>query len=286
MKRYYHATSKENAYKILNEGFRAGQSGMFGGGIYFAEKPIDSTKKAHVHKCDSIIIAQLDVGRLMTEEIAHNNWNLSILKSKGYDSVQMRHCRTGPEICLYEPWRITIIAIVVWDDYNISFKSLNSSNNGINLNDFGQLIHGRRVIQEGISQMSLSTQRQDPEDDKETKLSQLSDLERSMYEQEKSYYSKRSNWHSNYEEKSRIDILHEYLMFQNELRQFYPDLKSKLDDRINSLLKLLRQENARINRENEFVNQLLRGIGSAQSLSSAPQMITIIQKYKNENNIN
>ena len=42
MKQYFHATSIKNANNIVNEGFRLGLDGMFGGGIYFAFTPEDA----------------------------------------------------------------------------------------------------------------------------------------------------------------------------------------------------------------------------------------------------
>lgn len=285
MKRYYHATTKENAHKIEKEGFHLGMSGMFGGGIYFAEKPMNAKMKAHVNNCNSIIIAILDVGRLMTEEKAHNNWNLNIIKSKGYDSVQMTHCRTGAEICLYEPWRVQIIAIVEWDNYNIVFKFFNSNESDINFNDFRELINGKCVKYENHELQQHKNTSCYQNKNKESQFNQLIELEKAMSHEEKMYYKQHSHkMFSNYN-KPRIDILYDYLNMQNQLRQCYPEMKSKLDDRINYLLNILKQENSRIARENQLIAELMRGIGTASKPTCAPKMISEIEKFKKNNNI-
>ena len=116
MKKYFHATSFQSAQKIKVEGFRLGKDGMFGGGIYFSEKITSAVRKARSPTIDSVIIVNLNIGRLITERIAHNDWNLQKIRSLGYDSVQMTNCRTGSEICVYEPSRIKILDIIQWKD--------------------------------------------------------------------------------------------------------------------------------------------------------------------------
>lgn len=144
MKNFYHATSYFNAQNIITNGFKPGQKGMFGPAIYFAMDPKDSIKKAQSSILDSIIVVHLNTGRIKTEEFAHNNWNLSIINNLGYDSVQMIHCKTGPEICVYEPNRIEIIGFVFWNNKIIEIKELN--NNKIDLNNFHFLLTNERRI--------------------------------------------------------------------------------------------------------------------------------------------
>lgn len=124
MKRYYHATSLANARKIQLEGFKPGKDGMFGPGIYFAENPMSALAKARSHPVDAVIIVSLNLGRLMTEEKAHPDWNLQIVRSKGFDTVQMTHCNTGVEICVYESSRVTIHSTVNMNIDKLIFEIL------------------------------------------------------------------------------------------------------------------------------------------------------------------
>ena len=107
-KKFYHITNYKALEGIKAEGFKLGQTGMFGGGIYFAE-----------HKCsvsnDVLIVSLLKVGRCLTERWSHKDWNLQKVNEMGYDSVQMRHCRTGIEICLYEPSRVKILDVYIYN---------------------------------------------------------------------------------------------------------------------------------------------------------------------------
>ena len=155
MTRYFHATSFENAQRIRVEGFRAGRDGMFGPGIYFSETFMGAIRKARCQTVDTVIIVNLNVGRLMTEEFAHNDWNLQKVRSRGYDSVQMTHCKTGVEICVYEPSRIRILEInhLSNDDKLVGEVLIgrwgNGTNRRVNLQRSG---HNYNSIQNRINQ--------------------------------------------------------------------------------------------------------------------------------------
>lgn len=86
------------------------------------EKLEVATKKAKINKCDSLIVVTLDVGPLLTEEIARPHYNLQIIKKIGYDSIQMTHCRTSAEICIYELLRAKIFTKIHMDSMMIEFK--------------------------------------------------------------------------------------------------------------------------------------------------------------------
>lgn len=123
-KKFYHITNYEAVQHIKKEGFRAGRKGMLGGGIYFAERPWCAYRKALCGSNDVLIVALLKIGRCLTERHANTQLNLNTLNSMGYDSVQMRHCKTGIEICLYEPSRIKILDIYYYhseDDSTIRY---------------------------------------------------------------------------------------------------------------------------------------------------------------------
>lgn len=143
MKLYFHATSYQNALQIIKNGFKKGKSGMFGAGIYFAEKPENALRKALHPILDCIIIVIINIGRCKNEQFAHRNWNMQIVNSLGYDSVEMRNCKTGPEICIYDPKRIEMVSVVHWTQNNIEFNEI--SNLDVDLKDFLFIIENRKV---------------------------------------------------------------------------------------------------------------------------------------------
>lgn len=143
MRVYYHATSYKNALLIIQNGFKRSKTGMLGNGIYFAEKPEGALKKAHCPTLDCILIVILNVGRVKTATSAHRNYDLKIINNMGYDSIEMRHCKTGPEICVFEPHRIKIICIAHWTNTDIEFNEITGLN--VDLADFLFLINNRKV---------------------------------------------------------------------------------------------------------------------------------------------
>ena len=81
---------------------------MNGAGIYFADNPMSALIKSRILNPSVMIVAKVNVGRLTVENGPHNDWNLSIVNQKGYDSVQT-NCKSGLEICVYESWRVDIV---------------------------------------------------------------------------------------------------------------------------------------------------------------------------------
>lgn len=142
-KQFYHATSFQNAVKIVANGFKKGTTGMLGAGIYFAETPRGALNKAHSPILDALVIVVLNAGRLTTETSAHRDWNLEKVNKLGFDSVEMRTCKTGPEICVYEPERVHIKYVVHWTSTDIIFYEITSLN--VNLTDLKFLIEGRKL---------------------------------------------------------------------------------------------------------------------------------------------
>lgn len=69
---YYHATLSNNIRPIEILGLRPGYSGMFGGSIYFADNPENAMNKCRLYNPNAIIIAKIDVDRLMTENARVN----------------------------------------------------------------------------------------------------------------------------------------------------------------------------------------------------------------------
>lgn len=145
MKYYYHLTSFESAKSIFKYGFKRGKKGMLGPGIYFAEKSKDTLVKACSKVKDAMFVVVLDIGHVITVDDEHHDWNYEIVKKKGYDSVQKLNCKSGPEICIYEPHRIKIIGLIHWDKFNIEFMIIKG--NSIDISEFDYLIQGRKVYQ-------------------------------------------------------------------------------------------------------------------------------------------
>lgn len=112
----YHATSREAAQGIRNNGFKLCTNNrhpkMFGHGHYFTRRPVDAILKVDSNKkCEAIIEVKINTGRLRIENYAHPNWNSSFANNNGFDSVQMNHCQTGVELCVYDANRISIVEI-------------------------------------------------------------------------------------------------------------------------------------------------------------------------------
>ena len=274
---YCHATSFENAQKIEVEGFHLGQNGMFGGGIYFSEMPEEAVRKARVSRCDCIIVATLNVGRLLTEEMAMNHFNKRIVNKDGYDSVQMTHCRTGAEICIYEPSRVTIVCIVHWDSSSIEFKGENLRDK-INLNDFRTFINGRTIKLNPPNQEALIYKDKSPEEIKARRYKRLDDLETYLLN-EKNHTILTDPWFKNPADacmKTLRNYLHHHIQFRDE----FPELKDELDYRINRLISTL---NSQIVKNKEFQSRaacLLAGIAEVvKSNDCKDEMISTLRNF-------
>lgn len=240
-KLYYHATSYENSEKIQKSGFKLGKDGMFGGGIYFSENPMSATRKARSDSTDCIIVVNLDVGRLKTEERAHNDWNLKKINKLGYDSVQMTHCRTGIEICVYEPSRVKIHTIVHWDDSNIEFITLKGNHvEDLNFNLFKFAILDKKITFDPPIDIDINLNQGENDEMKRELFQQLFVLEEILGEEEKTVLSIEQS-SSNYD-KPRLKMFQEYLELQRKLGLDYPESKNEIEQSIQNLLDKLKIE--------------------------------------------
>lgn len=225
MKQYYHATSFKSAQKIQKSGFKLGKDGMFGGGIYFCENPMNAKVKARSDPVDTIIIVNLDVGRLMTEERAHNNWNLKKLNKLGYDSVQMTHCKTGLEICLYEPSRVKVHSIVHWDDSNIEFEGEKTEEIDFKLFQF--IIQNKKVTFNPPKNIDIDAFHGEEDELKRKLFQQFFVLEELLMEEEEKNTFSINGIESNFD-KDRLFVFQEYLETHRKLGDDYPDMKNEL----------------------------------------------------------
>lgn len=277
MEYYYHATSYENAQKIEIEGFRLSRDGMFGSGIYFSEKPEEAVKKARINKCDSIITVTLDVGRLLTEEIARPHYNLRLIKKIGYDSVQMTHCRTGAEICIYEPFRAKIVSVIHWDDSTIEFKGENLKT--LNLNDFKPFLNGRTMILNPPNQEPPTYQDISTDQIIAKRIKRLDDLESFILDRKnrviytESYFIHVSDY--------CMKTVHDYLQKIVQLHNEFPHLKSELDRRIQNLIRQLKDQTEQDQQMVEFTNFFAGDIisVSTEDNSCTPDIIRILNNF-------
>ena len=98
----YHQTSHERSDKIIEDGMRCGNSGSFGGGIYFASVPshtnVKTTMSGVILECDVTLGNILSYYDTPTE---NTNFNLERSRRRGYDSVHTSYFSSGPEYVVY-----------------------------------------------------------------------------------------------------------------------------------------------------------------------------------------
>ncbi|KAA6380958.1 MAG: hypothetical protein EZS28_023514 [Streblomastix strix] len=97
------------AQQIIANGFRPGQGGIAGGGIYFALKKEDTQWKAH--KKGVILECQVDVGSCKIMKQMEPQLTGEELKRQGFDSVYFpaNYMNIGlnyPEYVIYNPSRV------------------------------------------------------------------------------------------------------------------------------------------------------------------------------------
>ena len=95
----YHETDQQSALSILSsQKMLRGNSGLAGGGIYFAESPLEARQKANSHGV--LLSAQVRVGRCK-EVHRQTDANFQDLRAEGYDSVKILGRATGIEYVVY-----------------------------------------------------------------------------------------------------------------------------------------------------------------------------------------
>ncbi|KAA6382949.1 MAG: hypothetical protein EZS28_021520, partial [Streblomastix strix] len=95
--------------QIINTGFRPGQGGIAGGGIYFALNKKDTNRKAH--QKGVILECQVDVGSSKIMKQKEPQLTGEELKRQGFDSVYfpaqyMDVTLNYPEYVIYDPARV------------------------------------------------------------------------------------------------------------------------------------------------------------------------------------
>jgi hypothetical protein len=97
----YHQTTVEFGKSILATGFRRGEPGLAGSGIYFAEAASDTAHKAHNH--GFMVVARVQLGRTLHLQSGSGESSMSgeKLLLQGYDSLTIP--RRGREWVIYFP---------------------------------------------------------------------------------------------------------------------------------------------------------------------------------------
>jgi hypothetical protein len=89
----YHATNRESGLEIQRtKHMRPGEAGLFGAAIYFANTPAIARHKAARDGGAGamMIVAEVDFGRALVLEGAHNNLTLADVRASGANSVKGR----------------------------------------------------------------------------------------------------------------------------------------------------------------------------------------------------
>ena len=109
----YHATTKEAAESIMAEKrFRPGSGGMFGAGMYFADKKKTAIHKS-AHGSDAIIVANVDMGNALIVQGPKYDLSLEQITELGCDSVLGRSSSSAKwEYVVYDPSRIEPLSII------------------------------------------------------------------------------------------------------------------------------------------------------------------------------
>lgn len=103
----YHQTLPETALLIAETGFKAGASGLFGGGIYFARSIDDTFRKAH--NFGALICAVVDMGNIKYVTQPEFEITKESLESEGFNSVYAKAAEgflSKDEFVVYEPERV------------------------------------------------------------------------------------------------------------------------------------------------------------------------------------
>jgi hypothetical protein len=113
----YHVTNREAAQCIVHQRrMRRGGSGMFGGAIYFAQRPEIAVKKARswLIPNDAVICAMVDLGRSAVLNRQCHHLTKKKMRDWNFHSVTGRQNEGKPtEYAIYDYRRIQIISITV-----------------------------------------------------------------------------------------------------------------------------------------------------------------------------
>lgn len=104
----YHQTSPDAAKAIIaSQQMNRGSQGSLGGGIYFAQSPADTDRKA-VQK-GVILVCEVRLGNTKVVAAPDPSITFAQLLKGGHDSVMTNFFQTGPEFVVYNVDQVTSI---------------------------------------------------------------------------------------------------------------------------------------------------------------------------------
>ena len=104
--RLYHQTDRAAADSILSSGeMRLGSRGSVGPGIYFAETPAATHRKAERKG----VVLEVDVRLGRVKELSRPDGSITLAKlhEEGYDCVKLTYFSSGVEWIVYSPDQVT-----------------------------------------------------------------------------------------------------------------------------------------------------------------------------------
>jgi hypothetical protein len=130
----FHATKQSAGEKILDDGtLHSGQSGLFGGAIYFAESVEIARHKCRDDRrsCDMVVGAFVDFGVALVMEGSDRTMTETRLRELGCDSIKGRSSPSaGWEFVVFDSKRIFTVLRPENGDWNAIHYSTESSENG------------------------------------------------------------------------------------------------------------------------------------------------------------
>lgn len=104
----FHQTDRAAAEAIIRQQrFTRGNSGLAGGGIYFAASASETQAKAQKH--GTVLVAEVSLGRIKQIHGGDSSISYSSLRNEGYDSVCINGRSSGLEYVVYNYGQISNI---------------------------------------------------------------------------------------------------------------------------------------------------------------------------------
>ena len=98
----FHGTSTEAVNAIVENGFKMGNPGMYGAGIYFATDSSKSAQEIYTKGSNQLLLCDVILGKSKTVDGARRSMNLQKLKAEGYDSLFAPRNTRGTGGVLYD----------------------------------------------------------------------------------------------------------------------------------------------------------------------------------------
>ncbi|PAA67692.1 hypothetical protein BOX15_Mlig002508g1 [Macrostomum lignano] len=100
--RLFHGTTRSNAENIITDGFKIGDGGMFGDGIYFATDSTKSVQYCTNTSVKSLLLCDVLLGKQKVCRTARKYLDFETLSEEGYDSVFAQRASRKTRGVLYD----------------------------------------------------------------------------------------------------------------------------------------------------------------------------------------